>query len=180
MIHSSSTPLLGSEFDAFLFAPVGDDRNGMQLSVISALARLDVDPWQEAASLARLPGINAKERLTSLLAALPAEPPTHRDTGMIATRLITLLPRETGSIIPYRMILGTGEPTNRQALKRVVFAYVIFVGLLLGTQLFAVSRQMPAQVADAQATSFDAASARLQTPDSRWRHPAESWGQERP
>jgi len=33
---------LGPEFDAFLFAPIGDEGNGQSLSVISALARLDV------------------------------------------------------------------------------------------------------------------------------------------
>jgi hypothetical protein len=32
-----------SEFDPFLFAPVGEERNGMLLSVLSALARLEVD-----------------------------------------------------------------------------------------------------------------------------------------
>ena len=37
-----------SEFDSFLCAPIGEERNGMLLSVLSALARLDVDPWQEA------------------------------------------------------------------------------------------------------------------------------------
>jgi hypothetical protein len=34
---------LGSEFDSFLYAPIGEDGNGMPLSVLSALARLDVD-----------------------------------------------------------------------------------------------------------------------------------------
>jgi hypothetical protein len=40
---------LGPEFENFLFAPIGEDSNGMVLSVLSALARLDIDPWQEAA-----------------------------------------------------------------------------------------------------------------------------------
>jgi hypothetical protein len=34
-------------FDAFLFAPVGEHREGMKVSVLSALARLGVDPWAE-------------------------------------------------------------------------------------------------------------------------------------
>jgi len=180
MIHSASTPLLGAEFEAFLFAPVGADPNGMQLSVISALARLDVDPWQEAASLARLPGVNAKERLTSLLAALPAEPATYRDAGTIATRLITLLPRGTSSITSHPTISGAGEPTNRQAVGRVVFAYVIFVGFLLSAQLFAVSRQMPAQTADVQPASSHTASIQPEARDSLQLHPAGPWGQDRP
>ena len=51
---TASISYLGSEFDDFLFAPIGEERNGMPLSVVSALARSDLDPWQEAAQLARL------------------------------------------------------------------------------------------------------------------------------
>ena len=58
MAPTPSISVLGSEFDDFLFAPIGDDRNDMPLSVLSALARLDVDPWEEAAELARWPGGN--------------------------------------------------------------------------------------------------------------------------
>jgi hypothetical protein len=44
-----------SEFDDFLYAPIVEGGNGMVLSVLSALARVNVDPWDEAARLARLP-----------------------------------------------------------------------------------------------------------------------------
>ena len=59
----SSASQLGPEFENFLFAPIGADRNGMLLSVLSALARLDIDPWQEAAQLAALPEETATRRL---------------------------------------------------------------------------------------------------------------------
>ena len=81
---------LGPEFDDFLFAPIGEEPNGMSLSVVSALARSNVDPWQEAARLARLPVQAATQRLTSLIAALPGR---QIDGGAIAARLIALLPR---------------------------------------------------------------------------------------
>ena len=71
MTHAALTPLLGRAFDPFLFASIDDETDGPLLSVVSALARLDVDPWQEAASLARMPKEKAKQRLTSLLASLP-------------------------------------------------------------------------------------------------------------
>lgn len=61
----------GSEFDDFLFAPIGEDRNGMLVSVLSGLARSDVDPWQEAAKLAQLPGEIATKQLATLIGALP-------------------------------------------------------------------------------------------------------------
>src|ERR1700692_127825 len=75
----------GSEFDNFLFAPIGEDRNGMLLSVLSALARLDVDPWQEAGVLAQLPGETAAQRLASWSATLPAGPPADLAPGTVAT-----------------------------------------------------------------------------------------------
>ncbi len=84
---------LDPEFDAFLFAPVGEDGNGLLLSVISALARLDLDPWIEAAKLARLPAKAAAERLAGLIAELPDDALAQADPGAIADRLVALLPR---------------------------------------------------------------------------------------
>jgi hypothetical protein len=92
---SPSNFRLGSEFDAFLFASVGEDRNGLPLSIISLLGRMDLDPWQEAASLAGLPGEAAVQKLASLLAALPVPSLNQADPETIATRLIALLPRRT-------------------------------------------------------------------------------------
>ncbi len=74
MTHAALSPLIGREFDEFLGAPIREDRNGTTLSVLSALARLDVDPWHEATSLARMPREAAAERLTALIDALPREP----------------------------------------------------------------------------------------------------------
>ena len=62
---------LGSEFDNFLFEPIGEDKNGLRLSVLCAPARRNIDPWQEAARLARIPEETAIRRLASLIAALP-------------------------------------------------------------------------------------------------------------
>jgi hypothetical protein len=96
MARCTSISPLGSEFDTFLFAPIGKDRNGMLLSVVSALARLEVDPWQEAGKLAQLPGEAATQRLASLIATLPDGPSAHLDPGTVASHLITLLPRRAG------------------------------------------------------------------------------------
>ena len=54
-------------FDAFLYAPVCDQRNGTQLTVISALARMDVDPWDEAARIAAMPKAAAEKEVISIL-----------------------------------------------------------------------------------------------------------------
>jgi len=71
MTHSALTPLIGPEFDDFLFASIDDGQNGPLLSVVSAFARLDVDPWKEAVSLAGMPRLQATERLASLISSLP-------------------------------------------------------------------------------------------------------------
>src|SRR6185437_664484 len=99
MTRPSSISRLGSDFDAFLFAPIGEDRNDMPLSVLSALARLDIDPWQEAAELTRLSPETATQRLASLIAALPGGPSADLDPGKIAARLIVRLPRRACSTI---------------------------------------------------------------------------------
>jgi hypothetical protein len=69
--HPALALLIGPEFDEFLCAPIGDDRNGTGLSVLSALARLNVDPWQEAMSLALMPREAAVVRLAALIDTLP-------------------------------------------------------------------------------------------------------------
>jgi hypothetical protein len=154
MMRSASSSSLASEFNDFLFAPIGEERNGMLLSVLSALARLDVDPWQEAAELARLSRENATQRLASLIAAaLPEKPSVRLDPGSIAARLIALLPREAGFNIPSReTMLSTGAKTNSGS----IVAFVIFMTLILGAQLIAASLQPPAQTIDVHAAASNA------------------------
>jgi len=146
MTGSASVPLLGSEFEDFLFAPIGEDRNGMLLSVLSALARLNVDPWQEAAKLAQLPGETATKRLASLIAVLPGGPSAHLDPETIAARLVVLLPRRASSNIPPReTLLSAGPVPNSWAV-----IYVIVMVFVLGTQCIIASLQPP-QVDNAHA-----------------------------
>jgi hypothetical protein len=166
MMHSASFPRPGCEFDAFLFAAVGDDNNGMLLSVLSALARLDVDPWQEAADLARLPGSAATERLTSLIAALPGRPASQPDPGTISARLIALLPSPTGSSVPrHSGITVDGGVANLQAVVRVVAFNLILVVFMLSTQWLAISHASRAQVTQASAAISQASPAQSSTPN---------------
>jgi len=166
MINSASLPKLGSEFDAFLFAPVGDDKNGMLLSVLSALARLDVDPWQEAANLARSPGNIAIERLTSLIAALPGRPTSPPEPETIAARLIALLPSRAGSIVPSRDGISGGAPaTSLRAVVRVVAFNLILVVFMLGAQWMAISHVSPTQAAETSTAAFQTSLAQPLTPN---------------
>ncbi len=115
MTHSALAPLIGAEFDKFLGAPIGEGRNGTPLSVLSALARLNVDPWQEAASLARMTTEAAAARLTALIAALPGAPTKDVPIMTIATNLVTLLPRPAGfAIKPSDGVLAAVGPQRGQ------------------------------------------------------------------
>jgi len=124
MARSASVSHLSSEFDEFLFAQIGEDTSGMRLSVLSALARLNLDPWQEAAELARLPQGTATQRLSSLIATLPNGPSSHLDLGTTAARLISFLPAHPSSRV---LLRGTGVPTNSRA---VLFMIIVMVFML--------------------------------------------------
>lgn len=95
----SSMPLAGlnQTFDKFLRAPVCEDGNGTPLSVLSALARLDIDPWKEAAELTELSPTMATQRLSLLIAALPGALSNHISPTTSAVRLIALLPHRDRS-----------------------------------------------------------------------------------
>lgn len=96
-----TNPVAGSrlepKFNSFLFAAIGEDRHGMPLSVLSALARRDIDPWEEAAALANLSAEAATERLASLISPPQDGPSALLDPATIAARLVVLLPSHTSS-----------------------------------------------------------------------------------
>ena len=92
---------LTTAFNDFLFATVCEDRNDMPLSVVSTLARLDLDPWDEASELARLPADGATQRLCSLLALVPDGLAIQPEREVIAARLVSLLPRPSISDAPF-------------------------------------------------------------------------------
>ncbi len=87
--------LLHSDLNDFLFASVGDEQNGMPLNVISALTRLGIDPWDEAARLAALPKALAAEALATMIARLPIARPPPSDDMVVSHRLVELLPMRT-------------------------------------------------------------------------------------
>jgi hypothetical protein len=146
MTHSVATFFLRSEFDAFLFAPIEEDRNGMLLSVVSALARLDVDPWQEAADLARLPRETAVQRLATVIAGLPHGLSARPDPGVTAARLVALLPHEAGSNTSVRQASFGAAPSIQSKAAIYAILYVIFIAFVMGGQCSTANRNAPAQL----------------------------------
>jgi hypothetical protein len=80
------------EFDRFLFASVGEEAEGIPLSVLSALSRLDLDPRDEAARLSCLTKEAAAEQLARMIARLSDRRWTLSEARRIAGGLIERLP----------------------------------------------------------------------------------------
>lgn len=80
-----------SQFDRFLFAPLHENGE-TPLSVLSTLARQDVDAWQEAARLAELPKDHAVNSLASTIWKSDSARWSPSEARLVAARLIELLP----------------------------------------------------------------------------------------
>lgn len=102
----------GSDYDAFLFAKVGEDRNGATVTVLSALARLDFEPWTEARELARLGPEGAQVRLTTHFEAITDIPALALASEGRAAKLVSLLPLLVPLRVPKSLEAGTDTFPN--------------------------------------------------------------------
>ena len=124
------------EFDDFLYAPIGAEGSGMALSVLSALSRLNIDPWKEAAELFELPAGTATERLALLIARLPGGRWATAESQTIAGRLIKLLPRRSSFKTP-----TVEQARGFRAMTGSTFATILLcVALAITALIFAVGR----------------------------------------
>jgi hypothetical protein len=112
----SSTSALSASFNDFLFATVCEERNDMPLTVVSALARLDLDPWTEAAELARMPADGAARRLAALLAGVAGASP-----ATTAARLVALLPNPAKADVSFRGRAARVMTVRSALAVRIVF-----------------------------------------------------------
>jgi hypothetical protein len=81
-------------FARFLGATVGKDRRAIDVTVLSMLARLNVDPRDEASELFKMPDASARRRFNALVARFSDVPTLASDRGKIVTSLLALLPRK--------------------------------------------------------------------------------------
>jgi hypothetical protein len=143
MTPAAATSFFRPEFNDFLYAPIGSERNGMTLSLLSALARLNVDPWAEAAGLSQLPKPAAAQKLAVLIARLPPGAWAQGDCYAIASRLIELLPRASGS--------DASSPRGPRRINLSAAPILIAVALGLAALLMAAIRE-PSSRGDAPDT----------------------------
>ncbi len=122
------------EFERFLYASVGEDRNGYVVTVLSALARLGLDPWKESAELVALGREAARARLGTLLARCRDVPALASDHDRIARDLSQLLPegQASGSLKRVLPSVADGRPGTSGAI------WVVLALILLLFQIFKI------------------------------------------
>ncbi len=126
--------LLKSEFNEFLFAPIGEEKNHSVLTVLSALARLGIDPWQESARLAQMSRDAAMKSLAAIIAQLPNGTWTQPDSDGIAARLVELLPTKRAAETT-STTTGTGSRKPKASSSIVM---IVVVAALTSWMLFAI------------------------------------------
>lgn len=134
----------------------------MLVSVLSALARHDVDPWEKAAELALLSPETGTQRLASLIAALPEAPSPHRDPGTVAARLIALLPRSASpNVALSHPLLDINAVTSDRGIR-----FMILIVFVLTAQWLITGNQPPPQVDSSDAAASSTVSPQKSPPSS--------------
>jgi hypothetical protein len=166
MANTDAFAIQRSDLNGFLFADVGTEANGMTLSVLSTLARLGMDPWDEAGRLARQPKAKAIEGLARMIANVPSGLWPLPDATPIAARLVTLLPTRGGggggeaaaqtptahvstigkSLLERLPLAGKGAGPKNAVTKGgpSAFVLVLLAGLLAGLTLYLLAQRASA------------------------------------
>lgn len=136
MTQHNSFALQHSDLDAFLFAEVGTERNGMTLTVVSTISRLGEDPWSEARRLSTLPRAAAVDYLTGIIARMPASPWALADATAIATRLVSLLPKPGSSTAKPSTDHAISGPSAPQWTRMLLLYVALSTGLAINMIVF--------------------------------------------
>jgi hypothetical protein len=119
-----------SDLNTFLYADVGIELNGSNLTMLSVLARLGRDPWAEAARWTNLPKAASIASLAQSIGRMPLSPGALANADVTASRLITLLPVHTKS--PRQ---GISAAVTRSAVPIWVPIAFLWIFLLMGLAL---------------------------------------------
>ena len=114
-----------SAYERFLYASICEQNNGTQVTVLSALVRANIDPWQEATRLATMPRAKAEATLSSILRQIPDRSWTDGQVEAVSERLVQFLPMRDG-----------GEPavTSIGEVDRSIF-WLVWLGFALAVAL---------------------------------------------
>ena len=122
-----------SPYNPFLFAGIGEEKVGMELTVFSALTRLGFDPWKEAARLAGLPRETAVRAFAVTLAMLPEGNWKASESEAISARLVNWLPGPSNLTISPEKSAGprSGGSRMKPGLRTWLALGVLAVALLV-------------------------------------------------
>jgi hypothetical protein len=116
----ASESYIVNAYDDFLFESLGVEENGMDLSVLSALARAGVDPWAEAKRLAALP----RQAAVAAILKFVGDPETAR-------RLVELLPRVSSPIAPLPQAKDRERLFRRYGLVVIIAWLMIAIAFMM-------------------------------------------------
>ena len=119
----------GSDYDAFLFAELGEDRTGAAVTVLSALARLDLEPWTEARELAHLAREDAQVRLTKHFESITDIPALALASEGRAAKLVSFLPKRE----PLRASKSLEAGTDNSPRISISWTTMAIVGVVVLT-----------------------------------------------
>lgn len=122
--------LIHSEFNEFLFAPAGEGDNGVVLTVLSALTRLGIDPWREAARLSELPKEAAVRVLAAAIAKLPEAHWEVSNTLASAARAVDRLPSRGAPAVAPHPRQSIGSEKTRSASPKWLLWVALAAALL--------------------------------------------------
>jgi hypothetical protein len=115
-----------STFDRFLFAIVLES-DGLPLTVLTMLTRLDLDPWQEAARLSELPRAEAINSFAATIWRSQSRFVTADAANNLASGLIDLLPSRE-QLVAQAMAVETAE------LSTIWIISAVFFGMMAVTE----------------------------------------------
>lgn len=116
-------PSLDPQFDRFLYASLCE-HDEMTVSVLSALTRQGIDPWQLAAQLTQLSKAQAVRMLASIVEKSDRGRWTPSEANEAAVRLIELLPSQN--------TFGLASP-SMESLKGHLMIWWLLYGILWAT-----------------------------------------------
>lgn len=133
------------ECNDFLLEVISEAPNGTQLTVLSALAQANVDPWEEAARLSAMPRVTAEKALVSMFDRIPGRNWSPSEEATIAARLVKLLPpRGSGPESVTTTVAGVSVQLS--------LVWLAWISLAIATSIMSVSRH-PAVTVDSSVSA---------------------------
>ena len=137
MNNRAVTLMPAPECKEFLFAVIDEAPNGTQLTVLSALAQADVDPWEETMRLSAMPKVTAERALVSIFDRIPERKWSRSEEATMAARLVKLLPPRSNST--------ESATISRPNVQRSLI-WLVWVSLAIAASILSVPRHPPAPV----------------------------------